>query len=129
MSYSIAALLASATATEDNQDKLLGYPLPGIHVGGGRHVDMPATWDRSGAVPIGWTSYKGSSRQHPTLLQFATPIDPDATNAMANGRRSRLTASEQTKMTADLAAAVVSLPSDWFPVGAQAAKADDGGRP
>jgi hypothetical protein len=111
-----------AAATEANQDKLLGYPLAGVHVGGGRHVDMPATWDGTGAVPPGWTSYKGSSRQHPTLAQWATPIDPDAPAAMANGRRARLNASEQAKMTADLAAAVASLPSDWLPAGAQAAQ-------
>lgn len=122
----VTSLLAAAT--EANQDKLLGYPLAGVHVGGGRHVDMPPTWDGSGAVPIGWTSYKGSSRQHPTLAQFATPVDDECAAAMGNGRRARLNAGEQTKMSADLVAAIVSLPSDWFPAGAQAAKGDEGGR-
>lgn len=122
----LTALLAANT--EGTQDKLLGYPVAGVHVGGGRHVDMPASWDGSGAVPPGWTSYKGSSRQHPTLSQWATPLDPDAPAAMGNGRRSRLNVSEQAKMTADLAAAVASLPSDWLPVGAQAAKGEEEGR-
>ncbi len=129
MAYVVQVTALLAAATEANQDKLLGYPLAGVHVGGGRHVDMPASWDGNGAVPIGWTSYKGSSRQHPTLAQWATPLDPECTAAMGNGRRARLNASEQTKMTADLATSVVSLPSDWFPAGAQAAKADEGGRP
>ncbi len=120
MAFVIQLSVSLGASTEANQDKLLGYPLAGVHVGGGRHVDMPASWDGNGSVPIGWTSYKGSTRQHPTLAQWATPLDPDATNAMANGRRSRLSALEQTKMTADLAAAVVSLPSDWLPAGAQA---------
>lgn len=122
----LTALLADQT--EALQDKLLGLPLAGVHIGGGRHVDMPQTWDRSGAVPPGWTSYKGSTRQHPTLSQWATPLDPDAVNAMGNGRKSRLSLPEQTKMSADLAAAVATLPVDWLPASAQTAKGDDGGR-
>jgi hypothetical protein len=126
--FRVVGTRLEAEAVETIEDKLLGYPLAGVHVGGGRHVAMPATWDGSGSVPIGWTSYKGSSRQHPTLAQFATPLDPECPAAMGNGRRSRLSAAEQSKMSADLAAAVPTLPSDWFPAGAQATKADDGGR-
>lgn len=127
MAYIIQASVLLATTTEANQDKLLGYPLAGLHVGGGRHVSMPPTWDGNGAVPIGWTSYKGSTRQHPTLPQYATPIDPESTPAMANGRRNRLNAGEQTKMAADLAAAVASLPGDWLPgVAEQGVKAETG---
>jgi hypothetical protein len=125
--FRVVGTRLEAEAVETIEDKLLGYPLAGVHVGGGRHVAMPATWDGSGAVPIGWTSYKGSSRQHPTLAQFATPIDPECPAAMGNGRRARLNASEQAKMTADLAAAVAQLPGDWFPAGAQA-KPQEGGR-
>lgn len=118
---------ALARETERNQDKLLQYPKKGTRVGGGKHVPMPDTWDGIGPVPPGWTSYLGSSVKHPTLPTWSTPIEPEVTAAMANGRRARLTALEQTKMTADLAAAVVSLPGDWFPnVAEQAAKADTG---
>jgi hypothetical protein len=126
MAYIVQGTLLLAQGTEQNQDKLLGYPLAGVHVGGGRHVPMPPTWDGNGAVPIGWTSYRGSSRQHPTLPQYATPLDPDAPNAMANGRRARLNTAEQAKMTADLAGAVPQLPGDWFPAGAQAVAAEGG---
>jgi hypothetical protein len=117
MPFIVQATSLLAVGTEVAQDKLLGYPQAGVHVGGGRHVAMPATWDGNGAVPIGWTSYKGSSRQHPTLPQYATPLDNECPAAMANGRRARLNGSEQAKMTADLAAAVPNLPGDWFPGG------------
>lgn len=36
-------------------DKALGYPKPGVRVGGGIHVPMPDTWDGTGATPPGWT--------------------------------------------------------------------------
>jgi hypothetical protein len=133
MSYTIQATTLLARGTEETQDKLLGLPrrdvftvAPGFAA---RRVPViQPTWDGQGAVPLGWSSYRGSSRRHPTLTQFATPLDAECPAAMANGRRSRLNASEQTKMTADLAAAVAQLPGDWFPAGAQATKADDGGR-
>lgn len=129
MQFVIQLSASLGATTEATQDKLLGYPLVGVHIGGGRHVDMPATWDGSGDVPPGWTSYKGSTRQHPTLAQWATPLDDQAAAAMANGRRAKLSALEQTKMSADLAAAVVSLPVDWLPAVGQATKGDEvGGR-
>jgi hypothetical protein len=128
MSYVLQATEALARESELNLDKLLAYPKRGTHVGGGLHVPMPASWDGIGAVPIGWTSYRGASRRHPTLTTWSTPIETDASAAMQNGRRLRLNASEQAKMAADLAAAVVSLPGDWFP-NAQAAPVDaKGGR-
>lgn len=128
MSFRVVTLLSDASAIEQVQDKLLGYPLAGVHFGGGVHVDMPVTWDGTGTAPPGWSSYRGSSKQHPTLLQFAIPIDPDASNAMGNGRRARLSALEQTKMAADLAAAIAQLPVDWSPSVVQVAKGDETGR-
>jgi len=49
-------------------DKALGYPKKGTHVGGGIHVDMPATWDGQGATPPGWT------KRH-TTVYTASPSD------------------------------------------------------
>ena len=89
---------------------------------------MAAIWDGQGLPPPGWCSHVGSSVQHPTLAQWAVPIDPECPAAMANGRRSRLSALEQTKMAADLAAAVVSLPVDWTAAALPAAKEETGGR-
>ena len=114
MSFAVQLTALLASGTEVVQDRLLGYPLRGTPVTGGIHGPIPETWDGNGAVPPGWSSYRGSSRKHPTLSQWATPVDPDATAAMANGRRARLTAQEQTKMAADLAAAT-DLTADWFP--------------
>lgn len=102
-----------ATETELNQDKLLGYPRAGTPAGQPAVIQVPAAWDGTGAPPPGWSTYKGSSRQHPTLVQFATPLDSEAPAAMANGRRTRLTAAEQTKMATDIAAAIPQLPGDW----------------
>ena len=120
MPYVVQLTSLLARGTEDAQDKLLEYPRRGVMADGQPNPKIPATWDGTGPVPFGWSSYKGCSRQHPTLAQFATVLDPECTAAMANGRRARLNATEQTKMTADLAAAVASLPGDWFPAGAQA---------
>lgn len=114
MSYVIQSTEALARETERALDKLLGGPKKGVRVGGGIHVPMPDSWDGTGPVPIGWTSYVGCSQRHPTLTIWSTPIEPEATAAMGNGRRARLSAQEQTKMAADLAAAG-ELPADWFP--------------
>lgn len=38
-------------------DKAYGYPRKGVHVGGGIHVDMPDTWDGTGATPPGWSKH------------------------------------------------------------------------
>jgi hypothetical protein len=34
-------------------------PEKGTHVGAGRHVQMPETWDGSGKVPAGWSGLAG----------------------------------------------------------------------
>lgn len=115
MSFAIQLTALLASGTEATQDRLLGYPKAGIPAGQPAIIQVTATWDGQGAPSPGWSTYKGSSRQHPTLTQFATPIDLDASAAMGNGRRARLSALEQTKMAADLASAVVSLPGDWLP--------------
>lgn len=132
MSYTIQLTALLARGTEETQDKLLGFPrrdtftvAPGFTAR--RVPTVQQTWDGVGPTPLGWSSYRNSSHRHPSLVQFATPLDAECPAAMANGRRNRLNISEQTKMTADLAAAVVQLPGDWFPT-AQAAKVDEGGR-
>lgn len=128
MTFVVQSTSLLARGTEEAQDKLLGYPLRGTPAGQPAIIQVAATWDGQGAPPPGWSSYRGSSRQHPTLTQFATPLDEQCPAAMANGRRSRLSALEQTKMAADLAAAVVSLPGDWLPGLPAQTKADEGGR-
>ena len=124
MSYTIQGTAILARSTEENQDKLLGFPRRDTFTVAPGEVAqrvpvVQQAWDGTGPTPLGWSSYRNSSLQHPTLPQYATPIDPESTPAMANGRRFNLNASEQAKMTADIAAAVAQLPGDWFPVGAQ----------
>lgn len=115
MSYRIVTTRSEATSVAQTQDKLLGYPLRGTRIGGGVHVTMPETWDGTGACPPGWSSHVASVRQHPVNQEFAVPVNAECVPALANGRRTRLTAQEQTKMAADVAAAV-ALPVDWATV-------------
>ena len=112
MSYRIVTTRSEATSVAQTQDKLLAYPQKGARAGGGIHVPMPDTWDGTGAVPPGWSSHTASVRQHPVNTEFAVPVNAECVPALANGRRVRLTAQEQTKMAADVAAAV-DLPIDW----------------
>lgn len=128
--FKVSLTLADAQTLEQNQDKLLDLPARGVPVNGGKHAPIAQTWDNVGAPPAGWRSYRNSTMQHPTLPQWATRIDQDSSAAMANGRRSRLSAGEQVKMAADMVAAIVSLPVDWagavVPVGTKGEEA--GGR-
>ncbi len=36
-------------------NKTLGYPLKGVHFGGGIHAPMPEAWDGKGLPAAGWT--------------------------------------------------------------------------
>ncbi len=122
MTYRVVASRAAARVIEQTQDKLLGYPSAGAHVGGGIHVEMPDTWDGVGKPPPGWSSYSESSVAHPTLPQFAAIIDPDAGAALGNGRAVRLTGPERAALAADIAAGVDALPPGWGPIVVQPAE-------
>lgn len=52
------------------ENKALGYPLKGVHVGGGIHVPMPEQWDGTGTAPPGWT-----------VANQETDVAPDAKTA------------------------------------------------
>jgi hypothetical protein len=119
MTLAISTTQPAAVELEQLEDKLLGYPAKGVHVGGGIHVPMPATWDGTGKPPMGWTSYRTSSIKHPTLSQWATPLDAKVSTALAGPDASKLTAAEKTKLAAADATAVTTLPEDW--AGAKAA--------
>lgn len=80
-------------------DKADGGPKLGVHVGGGVHVEMPATWDGTGEVPPGWTSHKASVRANvDSTFAIEMPTDSDTT---------KLTAAELAKLQASLAVAEV----------------------
>ena len=112
MAYNIVTLQSDAVSLEQLQDKLLGYPRRGTPIGPGIHVLVQQSWDGTGAVPLGWSSYKGSSIKHPTLSQWATPVDPGASAALATD--TKLSAPEKTTMSMAIATAV-TLPADWNP--------------
>lgn len=113
--FKVSTTQAAAQTVEQLQDKLLGFPAKGTHIGGGVHVPMPDAWDTVGAVPPGWTSYRGGSRKHPTLSQWATILDPQLSAALADARASRLSGAEQTSLSSAISTAVASLTQDWFP--------------
>lgn len=125
MNYRVVNTLVLAQTIEARQDKLHALPAKGTHVGGGVHVPMPDAWDGNGAVPPGWSSYKGSRIEHPAGSQWAVPIDHETPAALANGRAARLTAPEQAGLAADVAASEL-LTSDWFPDGVQGLGAING---
>lgn len=113
MKYTVSTSLSAARELEQLQDTLFGYPSAGVHVGGGRHVPMPATWDGTGAVPPGWSSYLGATLKHPTLSQWATMLDDSIAAALADARGNRLTGPQKTTLAAANAAAVATLPAGW----------------
>lgn len=88
-------------------NKLRGYPLrDGVHVGGGRHVDIHQT------VPgPGWTTAYAAVRKHPTLDTYAIPLGDDIVSERAL-RGGRLTAGERTQFDA-AASARTDLDDTW----------------
>lgn len=104
---------ADARATQAAQDKLLGYPARGTHVGAGVHVPMPDTWDGTGDCPPGWTATHARVEKHPARDEWAVELHPDLPGEVTrNG--GRLTAGERGQL---LAASMVArdLPADWRP--------------
>jgi hypothetical protein len=81
-------------------DKALEYPKRGVHVGGGHHVNMPATWDGTGATPPGWAKrYVQNWVTGPA--DAAVPLS-DADVALLNTpeAQARLTVAERNRLAA-----------------------------
>jgi len=57
-------------------DTMHDLPRVGVHVGQEPHCAMPATWDGTGAVPVGWTSHWGGASATGVLV-VDTPVVPD----------------------------------------------------
>lgn len=84
-------------------DKALAYPKIGTHIGGGRHVTMPPTWDSSGETPPGWTK-RHTQTWVLNSTDAAVPIsDADATELNRAAARARLTQAERDRLAAALA--------------------------
>lgn len=88
-----AALEAAAALL----DKAYGYPLRGTHIGTGKHVGMPDTWDGLGRVPPGWTSHQGHRNDGDGAVFF--PDEPETQTKL-----NRLTGPERAALAAIRAA-------------------------
>lgn len=81
MRFAVNLTKAEADLVKAARDKL-APPLIGTQVGGGRHVDMPESWDGEGAVPIGWTGFAGPLKDGATW-KLPLPVEIDAADKTA----------------------------------------------
>lgn len=100
-------VLRSVTGTEAEcddivtlVDKALGYPKRGTHIGPGRHVTMPATWDGTGATPPGWAK-RHVQNWVASAADAAVPLsDDDVALLAAPESQARLTVAERARLAA-----------------------------
>lgn len=98
--------LANCQALNALQNKLQGLPLPGVHVGGGVHVDMPKTWDGTGPTPPGWTAYGESSTKLVSVNSYTAELDARTQDAQSVAT---LSPPDQASLSAVLAAGTVQV--------------------
>lgn len=74
--------------------KKAGEPAPekGTHIGGGRHVPMPESWDGTGKVPAGWSGLSGVTLNVEKNSYAVEVID------LATAMKSKLSATEIKKI-------------------------------
>lgn len=84
-------------------NKALGFPAKGRHVGGGRHVDMPDTWDGTGPTPPGWTkTVTAVYVSSPT--DAAVPVSDTLAAALQDAKaQAKLTGQERAALATALA--------------------------
>lgn len=81
--------------------RLYGLPAPGVHVGLGLHVDMPASFTPQ-RINAGWTSMHRSitRRLHPTNDDWGCLLDDEAKARFADLElRAQLTTQQQNALT------------------------------
>lgn len=126
MAHHVDNAQVNAAAVQTAQDKLLGYPRAGTHVGRGRHVTMPGSWDGQGEAPPGWTATQAIVEQHPVRAEWAVELHADLSGELTRSG-ARLTAAERGRLNAAIATAQ-ELPADWRPApggpGASTARRD-----
>jgi hypothetical protein len=84
-------------------DKALVFPRVGTNVGGGIHVQMPATWDGQGETPPGWTK-RATTVWVASATDAAVPLsDAMATELQRAGAQARLTGPERATLAAAIA--------------------------
>lgn len=108
--------LANCTATLALLDKLFAYPAKPDVIGAKCSALVASSWDGTGNAPFGWTKTYGYVRQHPTLPQYAIPLDDDVGVALNDPTKtSRLTAGELATLQAKYTARA-ALAAAWDPV-------------
>lgn len=94
--------------------KMSGYPTPGAHAGGGRHVANPPSWDGTGKCPEGWTQHQNAVLANADAVTFAAVVDATAIADSANPvKLANISVAEQSTLTAGIAAAVLLLTVVW----------------
>ena len=106
-----AAQAASIVAALNTLDD---YPSRGVHVGRGRHVDIPDTWDGAEPCPPGWTRGHQPTA-HPTEpTQLRVTLPSSTLERLADpAYRARCTAPQLALL--DGLATIDTLPPDWIP--------------
>lgn len=70
---------AEALALQAAIDSAMGYPRKGVHVGEGRHIDIPESWDGNGNPPPGWSAHYAEIYHAETRTPIIPFDDGDAT--------------------------------------------------
>jgi hypothetical protein len=91
-------------------DKALAHPKVGSHVGSGRHVNMPPTWDGQGACPPGWTQHAVSVWTKDTLTAWVPITDAQVALLQAAPAQALLSGAEQVTLAAAITARVTVDP-------------------
>lgn len=123
------ATLVEALEIQDLRVKLTGtVRKQGVHVGGGRHVNMPNAWDGNGRVPPGWSGFHGAYEEEEQVQEmvddgnggqvkqisyrklgtFAVELPDDTPERLLGNRKDMLTAAERTKLGDAFDAAILA---------------------
>src|SRR5688500_8564277 len=91
-------------------NKALAYPSPGVQVGAGKHVVMPATWNGTGKTPLGWTKTAAPVWVKDSGTAWVPIPDTLAATLQGAPAQARLTPGEQGTLMGAIAARVAIDP-------------------
>jgi len=95
-------------------DVLEGYPSRGVHVGGGRHVDAPDTWDGTGDTPSGWTKGHEAVERPGDPTQLRVTLSQQTLARLADpGYRANCSTPQLALL--DGLSLIDTLPPEWVP--------------
>lgn len=100
----VAGTAASNDALLVVVNKALACPFVGTHVGGGRHVSMPATWDKYGDTPPGWTKQRVANYVLNSSTSQLPISDALVTELLLPASQARLSAGEISTLNTAIAA-------------------------